>query len=121
MANWIIDTPAIHPNNDYVHRHSSTGIMLAMTNHMADTWTSYVLPRADLAEVEEEALPHDNRQYYVSLDDKTFALPGCYTCHRGYTIPAATVTKEFLETQTDGGLTILPPMLRGLEEESAHR
>lgn len=121
MANWIIDTPAIHPNTDYVHRHPSTGIMLAMTNAMSDNWKGYMLPRAELQDVEDDDLPRDNRQYYVSIDEKTYALPGCYTCHRGYSVPDASISTAYLEAQADGGFTILPPMLRGLEEESAQQ
>ncbi len=118
MVNWIIDTPAIHPDGDYVHRHTATGTMLAMSNHMANNWNRYVLPRPELQELDEEALPRDNRQYYLAVDETYYNVPACYTCHRGYTVPSAAISKEYLDSLADDGYTVLPPMLRGMEQEA---
>ncbi len=91
--------------------------MLLMTTFLAQNWSSYVLPRAEVQPdangVQPVSLPLDGNQYYVTIDGANYAVPGCYTCHRGNIVPNAAInTVEIPEG--DAGVTIFPSVLNGL-------
>ncbi len=86
--------------------------MLQMTTFLAQNWTRYVLPRPSAQEVTN--FPLDGQVYYINRDETNYAVPGCYTCHRGNTIPKASLNlADIPEGET--GITLFPPVLTGTE------
>jgi photosynthetic reaction center cytochrome c subunit len=92
--------------------------MLQMTTFLADNWDQFVLPRPAVQQGQSEApdtFPVDGRQYFANTNGANYALPGCYTCHRGYTIPQASVNITELDTlDPDARIVAFPPTLTGL-------
>lgn len=100
----------------YAVNRLKTQRMLLMTTFMANNWSNYVLPRADLQPdengVSPVSMPLDGQQYYVTIDGVTYAVPGCYTCHRANVVPNAAINMVDIEEQ--GGVVAFPSTLKGL-------
>lgn len=106
---WVVDTFAVHPDQQFVLQHPTTGKMLEMVNWMQDKWPGYVLPRLEPI---EEPLPANDRRNYVNYDGTIYNVPNCYTCHQGNQIPTGDVTRATLDAMRDKGANVLPFVLR---------
>ncbi|NJK81088.1 MAG: photosynthetic reaction center cytochrome c subunit [Chloroflexaceae bacterium] len=87
--------------------------MMLMTTFMAQNWSRYVLPNPDYQGLID---PPDavNQQFFLGIDDTVYAVPGCYTCHRGNAIPKASLNIAEIP-EGEAGLILLPPLLRGTD------
>ncbi len=113
LQTWVIDTYAVDPTSaDYVLQHPNTGVMLAMVKWMEENWDGYVLPRSEPI----EGPPRNDRLKYLSYTDTYYSVPECYTCHAENRIPPGDIHRDDLTKLSDGGLTVLPPILRGTED-----
>ncbi len=111
-----VSSPQFH--QDYGVARLKSQRMLQMTTFLADNWDQFVLPRPAVQEGQSETpatFPVDGRQYFANTNGANYALPGCYTCHRGYTIPQASVNITELDTlDPDAQIVAFPPTLTGL-------
>ncbi|NJP07171.1 MAG: photosynthetic reaction center cytochrome c subunit [Chloroflexaceae bacterium] len=106
---WV-DTPAIDPDRSYVLQHPTTGVMLNMTNWMQGNWgTSGTVPQP-----EEPASFVIDRQHFGVFNENYYAMPGCYTCHRGNLIPPGAINQVDLDTFGENSITVLPMAIRGI-------
>jgi photosynthetic reaction center cytochrome c subunit len=88
--------------------------MMLMTTFMAQNWTQYNLPRVPLPEVEDP--PLDGDQYYIEQGGTYYAIPGCYTCHRGNIVPKTAINAADIP-EGDAGMIVFPSSLTGLAQD----
>jgi photosynthetic reaction center cytochrome c subunit len=117
-----IESPQFH--QPYAINRLKSQRMLLMTTFMADNWSRYVLPRSPYAPIDApENLPLDEQIYYISVQQGSgetatsvdMAVPGCYTCHQGKSVPPASINAMDIP-EGDAGIYTFPPVLTGLSE-----
>jgi hypothetical protein len=109
-----VDTQAVDPDYDYVMEHPNVGVMLSMNDWFEENWNRFVLPRREPIDPEEA---DTNQMNYISFDGTYYNVPNCYTCHSGNRVPPAALSPAVLNAMEAEGHTVLPPSLRGMEEE----
>lgn len=110
------DNPAPQFNPNYGVNRLKAIHMLQMTTFMAQNWSKYVLPRPSAQELAN--FPLDGRVYYINRDDANYAVPGCYTCHRGNIIPKPALNFADIP-EGEAGITLFPPLLTGTQATPA--
>lgn len=96
---------------DYAVKRLKAQQMLLLTTWLQQNWARYNIIPADVP-VQGPGPLLLNQQYLANINDQYFALPGCYTCHRGNAIPKAAINQNDIPAG-EQGVAVFPPALRG--------
>ncbi len=111
FIDYELNTASGITNQVYGYNKLKAQRMLELTTWLAENWSTYgAIPVATVPTALEGGA---SRFSYRTLGDgQTYNLPGCYTCHRGLSVPRASINQSLIG-EGDAGVVVLPPILRG--------
>lgn len=109
--------PGNLPLETYAVNRLKTQQMLLLTTWLTENWTKYnIFPKMNVAGDGVSPILADGQQYLAPINNQYYAVPGCYTCHRGNAIPRAAINQNAIP-EGDAGIAVFPPTLRGQGEQ----